>query len=271
MNNDEKLEDIKNSIERIWKIREYIQELEDIKEGIIYFLLSRKKLDEVTKKLWISDVKDFYYNIVSAWEMLNSGSKGNLRYLENSKNFLHSARGQLAKSISELKFYKEELVSNLIKEVEINFEECWNAFHFEFEVLKPIKKGIKTNTKIIKVTDTEYYLPCSVCGRKAVEYKIGYGRFDELESLVYSGITHSRSLSKALANELFKIFKAEDLLGIHQFMQKYHSFEGLDAYCPNCNKIYCWEHYNAREEYDDGFYDCTMGECPAGHRRMIDD
>jgi hypothetical protein len=54
-------------------------------------------------------------------------------------------------------------------------------------------------------------------------------------------------------------------------MQKYHSFEGLDAYCPKCGKIYCWEDYKAREEYDDGFYDCTMGECPAGHRRMIDD
>ncbi|MFW9949244.1 MAG: hypothetical protein ACFFKA_03840 [Candidatus Thorarchaeota archaeon] len=271
MNNNEKLYDKDNAIERIWKIRDYIQELENIKEGIIHFLLSRKKLDEVTKNLWVSDVKDFYYNTVSAWEMLNSASKGNLNYLEDSKNFLHAARGQLAKSISELKFYKEELVSNLIKEVEISFEKCWNAFHFEFEVLAPSKKIMKPITKIIKVSDTEYYLPCSVCGKKAVEYKIGFGRFDEVESLVYSGITHSRSLRKNLADELFKILKKEDLLGAHQFMQKYHSFEGLDAYCPECDKIYCWEHYNAREEYDDGFYDCTMGECPNGHRRMIDD
>ena len=62
MNDNEKLNENNNIIERIWKIREYIQKLEDIKESIINFLNSRKKLDEVTKNLWISDVihnKDF--------------------------------------------------------------------------------------------------------------------------------------------------------------------------------------------------------------------
>ena len=271
MNEDGKLSDKNKTIARIWKIRDYIQELEDIKDGILHFLNSRKKLDEVTKNLWISDVKDFYYNTVSAWEMLNSASKGKLKYLENSKNFLHLARGRLAKSISELKFYKEEIVFNIIKEVEISFEKCWNAFYFEFESLAPSKKINKPNARIIKVSDSEYHLPCAVCGRISVEYKIGFGRFDELESLVYSGITHSRSLRKDLANELFGILKKDNFLGVHQFMQRHHSFEGLDAYCPQCDKIYCWEHYNAREEYDDGFYDCTYGECPNGHRRMIDD
>jgi hypothetical protein len=45
----------------------------------------------------------------------------------------------------------------------------------------------------------------------------------------------------------------------------------VDAYCPECDKIYCWEHYNAKEEYDGGFYDCTYGEYPKSHKRMIDD
>jgi len=271
MSDGKKINEKNITIERIWKIRDYIQELEDIKEGIIHFLLSRKNLDNVTKNLWISDVKDFYYNTISAWEMLNSATKGNLKHLDNSRNFLHAARGRLAKSISELKYYKEELVLNLIKKVETVFEKCWSAFYFEFEVLTPSKKISKTIARIIKVSDSEYYMPCSVCGKNSVEYKIGYGRFDEQESLVYTGITHSRSLRKDLANELFEILKNEDLLGVHQFMQEHHSIEGLDAYCPKCDKIYCWEHFNAREEYDDGFYDCTMGECPVGHRRMIDD
>ena len=33
-------------------------------------------------------------------------------------------------------------------------------------------------------------------------------------------------------------------------MKQYHSYEGLDAYCPECDKIYCWEHYNATEEWE---------------------
>ncbi|MFX1328347.1 MAG: hypothetical protein ACFE91_09395 [Promethearchaeota archaeon] len=63
----------------------------------------------------------------------------------------------------------------------------------------------------------------------------------------------------------------ENLLAVHNFLKKYHTYERLDAYCPECNKIYCWKHYNAREEYDDSFYDCTYGECPEGHKRMTDD
>ncbi len=271
MSDDEKLNDINIAIERIWKIRDYIQNLEDIKDGIINFLNSRKKLDEVTKNLWISDVKDVYYSTVSAWEMLDSASKGKLKDLNASRNFLHAARGRLAKSISELKFYKEEIVFSLIKEVEISFEKCWSAFYYEFERLTPSKKIVKPIARVIKVSDSEYHLPCSVCSKISVEYKIGFGRFDEHELLVYTGITHSRSLRKNLASELFEILKNENLLEVHQFMQKYHSQEGLDAYCPQCDNIYCWEHYKAREEYDDGFYDCTYGECPNGHRRMIDD
>ena len=270
MNADEKSNDTKEVMERIWKIRDHIQGLEDIKGGIIDFLNSRKKLDKVTKNLWISDVKGVYYNTVSAWEMLNNASKGKSKHLEDSRHFLHSARSLLAKSISELKFFKEEIASILIEEIETSFEKCWDAFYVEFERLTPPKKT-KPIPRIIKVSGSEYHLPCSVCGKISVECKIGFGRFDEHESLVYTGITHSRSLKKDLANELFEILKNENLLGAHQFMREHMCYEGLDAYCPKCDKIYCWEHYNARVEYDDGFYDCVYGTCPDGHRRMIDD
>ncbi|MBY9012277.1 MAG: hypothetical protein KGD70_07875 [Candidatus Lokiarchaeota archaeon] len=271
MSNDDKVRNESKIKERIWKIRDYIQDLNNIKEGIIHFLVSRKELDDVTKDLWISDVKGLYYNTVSAWEMLKSASKGNLNFLDKSKNFLHNARSLLAKVVSEIKFFKEELVLNLITETENSFENCWSAFYNEFNILTPEIKSTKHIERVIKVSDSEYHLPCSVCGKISVECKIGYGRFDEHESLVYSGITHSRSLRKNLANKLFKILKKEDLSEVHSFMKDYLCYEGIDAYCPECDKIYCWEHYNARVEYDDGFYDCTCGECPAGHLRMIDD
>ncbi len=271
MLSDDKLKNKDKIKERIWKIRDYIQELENVKEGIIHFLLSREKLDDVTKDLWISDVKGLYYNTISAWEMLNSSSKGNLKYLDKSKNFLHNARSLLAKIVSEMKFFKEELVMNLIKEIENSFEKCWKAFYNEFDILTPEIETDKHIERVIRVSDSEYHLPCSVCGKISVECKIGYGRFDEHESLVYSGITHSKSIRKNLASKLFNLLKKEDLAKVHLFMKDNLCFEGIDAYCPECDKIYCWEHYNARVEYDDGFYDCTCGECPAGHRRMIDD
>jgi len=69
---------------------------------------------------------------------------------------------------------------------------------------------------------------------------------------------------KAAQLESSKVFAKE-------FMRKYHSYEGIDAYCPECDRIYCWNHYKLEEEWDEGFYDCTYGECPKGHKRMIDD
>ncbi len=47
--------------------------------------------------------------------------------------------------------------------------------------------------------------------------------------------------------------------------------EVLDAYCPECYKIYCRAHYDINEKWEEGFYDCSYGTCPNGHRRMIDD
>jgi hypothetical protein len=59
-------------IERIWHLRDYIIKLENTKDDIIHHLNSLKKLDNLNKNLWISDVKEFYYNIVSACKMLRT-------------------------------------------------------------------------------------------------------------------------------------------------------------------------------------------------------
>jgi hypothetical protein len=47
--------------------------------------------------------------------------------------------------------------------------------------------------------------------------------------------------------------------------------EWAPFYCPGCDACYCRDHWHAEMEFDEGFYDCTWGTCPRGHRRMIDD
>ncbi|MFX0039551.1 MAG: hypothetical protein ACFFCY_09365 [Promethearchaeota archaeon] len=257
--------------EKVWEIRVSIQKLEDIKDEIIQHLSLLKKLDDSTRSIWVSDVKEFYYNIVSAWEMLRSSSNLEFKEIQKSKNFLYVARNQLSKIISELNIFQNNFSIKLIEEVENAFNECWEAFFHMFKSVEIEMLAPKPSEMVITVSDLEYHLPCAVCGKIAVEFKIGYGRFDEKEALVFRGITHERSLSIKLAFEVFEKLIKRDLPGIHNFMKEYHSYEGLDAYCPECNKIYCWEHYDAKEEYDDGFYDCTYGVCPNGHKRMIDD
>ena len=42
-------------------------------------------------------------------------------------------------------------------------------------------------------------------------------------------------------------------------------------YCPDCGQNYCRADWHTDVLDDEGFYDCTMGICPGGHRYMVDD
>ena len=42
-------------------------------------------------------------------------------------------------------------------------------------------------------------------------------------------------------------------------------------YCPDCGLNYCRADWHTYVLVDEGFYDCTMGICPGGHRHMVDD
>jgi predicted RNA-binding Zn-ribbon protein involved in translation (DUF1610 family) len=43
--------------------------------------------------------------------------------------------------------------------------------------------------------------------------------------------------------------------------------EYVSSFCPQCGCHYCRKHWEQEVAYDDGFYDCTYGTCPDGHRR----
>ncbi|MHA1195697.1 MAG: hypothetical protein ACTSRH_03190 [Promethearchaeota archaeon] len=265
----EKLKD--ESFVRIWKIREKIQELENLKNDSIKILKNIKSLDKSTRKIYISDIKECYYSIVAAWVMLEV-SIDDLSNLNSSKLFLDAAISNFSRFISELKTLNNSKITRLINKLNKSFDKCIKAFKNEYENLAPSSTKFPSYIpKVIKVSDSEYRLPCSVCGNIAVIFRIGVSRFEKRPSLIFEGITHTTSLSKDLAPELFKILDHQDLKKAHQFMKKYHSYEGLDAYCPQCDKIYCRNHYNALEEWDEGFYDYTEGTCPEGHTRIIDD
>ncbi len=42
-------------------------------------------------------------------------------------------------------------------------------------------------------------------------------------------------------------------------------------YCPECEQAYCRADWHTYVVFDEGFYDCTIGTCPAGHRHTVDD
>ena len=42
-------------------------------------------------------------------------------------------------------------------------------------------------------------------------------------------------------------------------------------YCPDCGLSYCSRDWDTCVVSDEGFYDCTEGACPNGHRHVLDD
>lgn len=49
------------------------------------------------------------------------------------------------------------------------------------------------------------------------------------------------------------------------------NWELAPFWCRSCQRGYCRDHWQSVVILDEGFYDCTVGVCPAGHRQMIDD
>ncbi len=258
-------------LERVWKLRDIIQELEEYKNKIISYWNSKKDFDESSKKMWISDAKEFYYQIVGAWQLLDSGIRDDKNLIDYSLDYLNNAKNSFTQSVSELKSDEDNDADELRRTITPVFDRCYEEFKSIIIATRPKIVLTKTPKRVIKKSDKSYRLPCFICGKIAVEFEIGIAMFDDKETLIYNGITHQSSLSKQLSELLFNILNREALSDLHEFMKKHHAYEGLDAYCPECDRIYCWEHYNAREEFDDGFYDCTYGTCPNGHKRMIDD
>lgn len=141
------------------------------------------------------------------------------------------------------------------------------------------------NSLIIADGKDKYYITCAECGKKTVSF--GYsldikdvqdeaflGHLGE-DYFLFQGITGSQAVPSEHVEAVIILLKAKILKDLCMYIDGIESFfTGVDAYCYKCNLIYCREHYNAEIIFDEeypGFYDCTMGTCPQGHERMIDD
>lgn len=138
------------------------------------------------------------------------------------------------------------------------------------------------------IAEEEFLSPCALCGKTAVAFQppqsqkvqtmssmlatakiLAEKASSRADTITCSGIV--RRVEFGPRQQVLQWVAKGDLAALHAFMDEQGIDGGLDAYCPQCDRIYCREHYNVREEYDEGFYDCSRGTCPQGHSRMVDD
>jgi hypothetical protein len=242
----------------IWAIRTLISRLEEAKDKIVASFGSPTGLD----------AKEAYYGIVLAWEQLRATSEGH-GGADNVRWILDTARSrarQCESALGEQRALRDEFSAA--------FAACERDLSGALEALAPRAEEQPPPEILVLNGADEYQLLCSVCG--ALSWTITRGkRGDGAEWLKYAGICGSMELNSADASALFGLLRARNIGGAHKYINDKYSRNydvmGIDAYCPECRTTYCRVHYNAQETFDEGFYDCTYGVCPKGHKRLLND
>lgn len=117
----------------------------------------------------------------------------------------------------------------------------------------------------LKTNKFDIAIYCSICEKKAILFQFFKKRMIQIMSAQRSYVVECQNIDvfkERLQNKDFKL--------IHEFLVE-KDYEGLDYYCPECDKIYCIDHYAISPIFEGVFYDYSVGVCPFGHERWVDD
>ena len=117
---------------------------------------------------------------------------------------------------------------------------------------------------ILEQCDADRSLHCHRCAREIVRIALQEDRL-----VVASPLRRLRLDAAALGQPPPFLLGATPAT-LHATMLAAHH-DGLDFYCPDCDAMYCEVHYRCSAQWDEGFYDLTLGTCPEGHERVMDD
>lgn len=118
----------------------------------------------------------------------------------------------------------------------------------------------------LELNEGELVARCSLCNKKAILFD-----FDEKNGLVRVGSAQRSYIVKFReVKKLREKLEAGEYRHFHDFLIQ-EDYEGLDYYCPECNKIYCIDHYQITPYFENMFYEYSTGKCPLGHERIVDD
>ncbi len=252
--------------------KESLERLASIKDRIVSFW-QWQSMDQARKTMWIGDVQEIYYQLFTVWDL----QRHNNRYASDDYKAIQltlgSARSRLEQVLSELQSVNNPRAEDLQADLQEAFEEFWRPLAIEAGVKELLsEKPLQTpSTPVIEISGAEYHLPCALCGVIAYVFRVEIPHHAEDERLVYKGITHTSDFHLKHADRIFRLLRCHDFAGVHRHMRRLGAEQGMDAYCPKCDKVYCHGHYYLKEIWEEGFYDCTLGTCPQGHRRIVDD
>ncbi len=251
---------------------ESLQKLTEIKDRIVSFW-HWHSMDDARRNLWIGDTQELYYQLLTAFDL----HKQNLR--EGKPDYravqltLGSAKSRLEQVLSELVTVNHHTVEELHTELTDAFDDLWKPLAIEAGIQELLsKKSLETPAApVIEISGDEYHLTCAICGEIAFIFRTEIPHHCDEQRLIFKGITHTSDITLKYSRAIFKLLKKNNIRKAHELLQQFGIEDGIDAFCPECNQIFCHGHFHLKELWEEGFYDCTVGTCPNGHRRVVDD
>lgn len=130
--------------------------------------------------------------------------------------------------------------------------------------------------RVVAHGSREFHLRCDICGGLAALFFIGPPPFAfsseaRKEVLLCDGLTSLQNFPRELAEKVFPLLESGRVGEVHELLLPDTSGCGLDAWCPPCGKVYCRRHLRLEQVWDGSFYEETLGTCPRGHKRTVDD
>ena len=127
-------------------------------------------------------------------------------------------------------------------------------------------------TAILKRSPQIWCLTCAVCGGEAVTFsrtRIGPDAPEQLVVSSVSPVTVFRPVSGPRMLDLIKLLEAGDAASLLKHMKETQA-AGCDAYCQQCDRVYCKEHTAIEAQWTGSWHDATWATCALGHEREIE-
>jgi hypothetical protein len=113
----------------------------------------------------------------------------------------------------------------------------------------------------------QHTFTCAVCGAQAaLVYVYGPPAAARLVRTCCSSRLTAQVVPERFG-ALYRAVAAGDAPALYRIDGEYAAF-----YCPECDACYCGKHWRLEFEFEDAAWlDRVTGECPSGHKRMLED
>ena len=127
-------------------------------------------------------------------------------------------------------------------------------------------------TNVVRHTDLQFALTCAACGGDAVTFvrsRVSPSAPEQVVVSSMSPVTVFRPIAGPRIQDLVQLLEAADAAGVVDYLRVTQP-GGCDAYCTQCSRVFCKEHYAIEAQWSGSWHEATYATCPVGHEREID-